>query len=227
MILVLLGVLLPQLGTAGPWPRGEGNQFLSVSFETEFENGITDGDEFFGTLYYERGLTPDLTIGLDLGTDTSNVSKAFGFVRWPVGASDGPARRALEIGFGAFDETVAIRPALSWGRGITYGGIPGWISLDSRLVFKETFEGVLKNDFTFGLRPGPRGTLILQVQTSQQFQTSLGSQINQPILRDFFAKIAPSYVHEFRPGRRIEFGLISGISGTDDFQLKLGLWRDF
>lgn len=227
MILVLLGVLLPQLSAAGPWPRGEGNQFLSVSVEIELENRITDDDAPFGTLYYERGLKNDLTLGFDGGSDPLGVSKAFGFVRWPVGPADGPARLALEFGVGAFDGILAVRPALSWGRGITYGSLPGWISLKSRLVVQETYDGVLETDFTLGLKPGPRSMVILQLQTGQPFEASQVVQANQPILGDFFAKIAPSYVHEFRPNQRIEVGLIGGITGSDDFKLKLGLWQDF
>lgn len=215
LILVLLGFLLPQPGTAGPWPRGEGNQFLSVSLETEIENGITDTDDLYGTLYYERGLSNELTLGFDGGSDPLGDSKAIGFLRWPAGNQDGPSRLAFEFGLGAFDSTFAVRPALSWGRGIKHGETDGWISVDTRLVFQDTFEGVLESDFTFGLKPSPRGMVILQLQTGQ------------PSDDDFYAKIAPSYVQELRPGRRIEFGVISGITGTDEFKLKLGLWREF
>ncbi|MEM6579199.1 MAG: hypothetical protein AAF678_11960 [Pseudomonadota bacterium] len=227
MILVLLGILLPQLGLAGPWPRGEGNQFLSASIETEFENGISDGEELFGTLYYERGIEHDLTLGFDGGTDPLGVDKAFGFVRWPVGDHDGPSRLALEFGFGAFDGLVAIRPALTWGRGFSYAEMSGWMSIDSRLVVQDTFDGVFENDFTLGLNSGPRSMVILQLQTGQPFQTRESVQSGQADFGEFFAKIAPSYVYEFKASRRIQLGLISGITGTDEFKLKLGFWLDF
>ena len=104
---------------------------------------------------------------------------------------------------------------MSWGRGITLGDIGGWSSVDTRYVLQDSFDSTLESDFTFGLRPGPRGMVIFQLQTGL------------PDDDGFFAKIAPSYVHEFRPDRRIEIGLISGITGIDDFKVKLGLWRDF
>lgn len=215
IFLVMMGFFLPQLCSAGPWPRGEGNQFVSASIEFEFENGLTNGDDVFGTFYYERGLKNNLTLGFDGGSDPLGTSKAIGFLRWPVGNQDGPSRLALEFGVGAFDGTAAIRPAVSWGRGIERGDVPGWISVDTRLVLQETFDSVLESDFTLGLKPAPRSMVIFQLQTGQ------------PSDEDFYAKIAPSYVHEFRPNRRIEFGLISGITGTDEFKLKMGLWRDF
>ena len=215
IILLILGFCLPQLCSAGPWPRGEGNQFLSVSVETEFETGISEGDGPYGALYYERGLKNNLTLGFDGGSDPLGVSKAFGFLRWPAGKQDGASRLALEFGFGGFDSTFAIRPGLSWGRGFSYADMSGWMSVDTRLVVQETFEGVLESDVTLGLKRGARGMVIFQLQTGQ------------PSDGEFYDKLAPSYVHEFRPGRRIEFGLINGISGTDEFKLKLGLWRDF
>lgn len=215
LFVLLLGVLMPQFCAAGPWPRGEGNQFLSVSVEFELENGVTDGQDFFAGLFYERGLANDLTLGFDAGSDPTGASKAFGFLRWPAGKQDGPSRLAFEFGLGAFDDRPAIRPGISWGRGLMLGEIGGWISVDTRYVLQDSFDSILESDFTFGLRPGPRSMVVLQLQTGLPDDDA------------FFAKIAPSYVHEYRPDRRIEIGLISGITGIDDFKVKLGLWRDF
>lgn len=215
LILTMLLVFLPEIGLAGPWPRGEGNQFLSLSIEAELENGITSGDEIFTGLFYERGLTQDLTLGFDLGTDPLGESKAFGFLRWPIRENDGPNRLALEVGFGALDGEPAIRPGLSWGRGFDRGDLAGWMSVETRLVLQEDFDSLLESDFTFGLRPGPRSLVIFQLQTGL------------PDDDVFFAKIAPSYVQQYKPGKWFELGLISGITGVDDFKFKLGLWREF
>ncbi|MEM7075090.1 MAG: hypothetical protein AAGA28_15840 [Pseudomonadota bacterium] len=215
ILLTVLGALLAQPGLAGPWPRDEGTQFLSLSIEADRDAVSDQGQGVFGGLYYERGLRNALTFGLDLGSETTEDPKAIAFLRWPVGRRDGRSRLAVEVGAGLYDGKGAVRPGLSWGRGIMRGQIPGWLSVDSRLVLQSGLDGLLETDVTFGLKPTDHTMVILQLQTGQ------------PGTGDFYAKIAPSWVYQYRPGRRVELGLVAGVTGNTELRLKLGLWREF
>lgn len=200
---------------AGPWLRAEDTTFLSYSIETDFENGISDGSGFHGSLYAEHGLTDRLTLGLDASGHADDMSKAIAFLRWPVGATDRTLRIAAEFGLGMARDTFALRPGLSVGRGLELGDTPGWLSIDSRAVMVDSFDGVLETDITFGLSPGPDAKVILQLQTGVPTDSAP------------YAKLAPSYIRRIAPGRHVEVGLVAGVAEADDFKLKIGFWHQF
>lgn len=208
-------LFLASQAAAGAWPRPEGETYLSFSVESEFENGISDGSTAYATLYAERGLAHDLTLGLDAGGDEGDMSKAIGFLRWPVGATGGAAVWSMEFGLGLADGDFALRPGLSHGRALTLGAMPGWLSIDSRLLISGGMQGVLETDVTLGLTPARRQMLILQLQTGAASE------------RDAYAKFAPSYVLGLSPGRHLELGLAVGIENAPDLSIKLGLWHSF
>ncbi|WP_428515637.1 hypothetical protein [Roseovarius sp.] len=215
---VVIPVLLlaaPAPALAGPWPRAEDRTFLSTSIEIDAEGGISDGGGFYGSVYAEHGLTDRLTLGLDAGGREDNMSKAIAFLRWPVGATDRTLRLAAEFGLGMARETFALRPGLSLGRGVALGDTPGWISVDSRAVIIDSFDGVLETDITFGLSPGPDAKVILQLQTGIPTDSAP------------YAKLAPSYVHRIAPGYHAEIGVVAGVAEADDFKLKIGFWHQF
>ena len=76
-VLAITGALitLGQGALAGAWPQETGHAFLSLSYEVAVPRGELAGGsgdpapEFEGyrTLYFEYGLTPRLTAGLDFG----------------------------------------------------------------------------------------------------------------------------------------------------------------
>ena len=205
----------PVMSQAGPWMRGDGETFLSFSIETEFERGITDGSELYGSIYAEHGLTDRLTLGLDASTHKNALSKTIGFLRWPVGSTDRTLRMAAEFGLGTEGDTFAMRPGFSIGRGLQAGDTPGWITVDSRAIFVDSFDGRLDTDITLGLKPNDRTKLMVQLQTGL------------PWNGDAYAKLAPSYAHEITPGRHIEVGFVAGVAEADDFKLKIGFWHKF
>lgn len=210
---LLIACAAPAL--AGPWLRAEDATFLSYSIETDFENGISDGSGFYGSLYAEHGLTNRLTLGLEAGGHEKDMSKAIAFLRWPVGATDRTLRIAAEFGLGLARDTFALRPGLSVGRGLKLGDTPGWLSIDSRAVIVDSFDGVLETDITFGLSPAPNAQVILQLQTGVPTDSAP------------YAKLAPSYIHRIAPDRHVEVGLVAGVAEADDFKLKIGFWHQF
>ncbi|MFN3209112.1 MAG: hypothetical protein ACE369_08950 [Roseovarius sp.] len=210
--LLLIG---PLQAAADPWPRAEGETFLSFSVETEFESGVTDGSGFYGSIYAEHGLTDRMTLGLDAGAEDTDVAKAIVFLRWPVGRAQSGTRVAAEFGIGMSRETFALRPGISIGKGVQVGETPGWLSVDSRAVMIDGFDGVLETDITFGLSPTPDSKIILQLQTGLPTESAP------------YAKLAPSYVHRVAPGRHLELGFVAGVAEADDFKLKFGFWQAF
>ncbi|WP_135501768.1 hypothetical protein [Roseovarius aestuariivivens] len=213
-LVVILSLLAAQ-ASAGAWPRAEGTSFVSVTVELEFESGITDGTGGFGTLYAEHGMGSDLTLGLDLGGDEANVTKAIGFLRWPLALGDGPGVWAMEFGLGTVDDRFALRPGVAYGRGLTLGDMAGWLAVDSRAQISDGFDGVLETDVTLGLKPRDGHMILLQLQTGA------------PSTRDAYAKLAPSYVFALGPDRHLEIGVTAGIVELSEVKIKFGLWHEF
>ena len=208
---VALLILLAGQAEAGAWPRAEGETFLSFSVEAD----PTDTGDGFAALYAERGLAGGLTAGLDIGGHQTDMTKAVVFLRWPVGRDDARSKTALEMGLGHAGDGFALRPGLSWGRGIDWGKTPGWLSVETQAVLFEDFNSLWKADLTLGLKPRPRNKIMLQLQAAL------------PSDRSAYLKLAPAWVHEIGDGRHVEIGVTAGIWESEDLRLKLGLWHRF
>lgn len=214
-VVICLGLIAPHIGEAGPWPRPEGEMFLSISGEFDVRKDISDDEKFFASLFFERGLKNNLTFGLDAGSRPFGDPEVIAFLRYPISPTDQNARFSAEMGVGFFDGEGAVRPGFSWGRGVTVRNIGGWLSLDTTALVNTERDGRLESDFTFGIRPGEKSLAILQLQTGIPFDG------------DAFAKVAPSYVYELKPGRLLELGVVAGFIESDQLSIKLGIWREF
>ena len=234
LALLILFCLTAPSAWAGPWPRGEGETFLS--FAAEYSDS---GD--YGSLYAEYGLTETLTLGLDLGATSSDAKKAIAFVRWPVGDTAGPLRMAVQLGVGYAERwrtppfklvvkgggplpplpgpRPQMRPVLqtgfSIGRGLEILGQKGWVTLDTRAEMDDAFTSHYAADATLGLTYPKGHMLILQVQTGA---TDAG---------ETWAKLAPSYVLELSDTQHLEMGFVAGVAGDTDIAARLGLWQRF
>ncbi|HMB13679.1 MAG TPA: hypothetical protein VKN37_06695 [Roseovarius sp.] len=211
---VLLSLCLSGPALAGAWPREKGTVFLSLAGQAEGpdEHGIYRQNF---TLYAEYGLTDRLTLGVDAGGDALRMTKAIGFLRWPLGRTDRRVKLAFELGAGQVDGENALRPVLSLGRGVEIGKRHGWLAADGRAILFTGGGMSLEADLTFGLSITKRSKVILQIQAGQ------------PDLGDAYTRFAPSFVFETKPGAHIEFGLIEPLIGGGERGLKLGLWRKF
>lgn len=215
--LLLALMLLPWLAIparAGAWPREEGQLFLVLSGQIEGRDASGLYRQH-GALYAEYGATDRLTVGLDLGNDTIRMTKAIGFLRWPLGPPDRPLKLAFELGAGQVEEKNALRPGLSLGRGLVLWNRPGWLALDGRAALFGGRDVALESDLTFGLSTGQKTRLILQLQTGR------------PEKGGPYTRFAPSLVYETRPGRQIELGVIAPLTGEGEPGIKLGAWRSF
>jgi hypothetical protein len=197
---------------AGAWLRDEGRAFLSfsVTLEDPQDWGAPEG---YGAFYGEYGLTPDLTLGLDLGTDEDGTAKGFAFAVLPINR-DGMLVN-FEIGAGVDEGDPALRPGLSIGRPITLAGLGGWFSLDARATVTQDHHPVISSDTTLGLNTHDRVKVILQLQQ--------GGEVSDPD----WLRVASSVIWQIEPGRHLEIGATAGITGVETLGLTLGIWQEF
>ena len=208
--------VLPGGALSGAWLREEGSTYLSFSFEAPQEgNG-------WSALYLERGVRPRLTLGIDAGRAAGRGDgQALVFARRPLGATDGPSRRAVELGLGArLEEGVGARPAarlgLSWGRGFVTRWGDGWAAVDSSVTGTWGDPDLTtKLDVTLGVRPGEDAMTTLQIFWSR-------SGRDEPALR-----VVPSYARRLRGETFGQLGLVIGSGAAPELGIKIGLFREF
>ncbi len=213
-VLFLL-LLISAQASAGPWPRGKGKIFYSLHMNGEYRADINMISRY-GTFYAEYGLTEKITLGADYSGSETYTEKAVLFARIPLPNGDRKLLYAAELGIGMADMQFAVRPALSIGRGISWGKRTGWATIDSRAILTgKSASNRLESDLTLGLNSTKRTKVIMQ------FQAGLPSR------GDSYLKFAPSFVFERKPGRMLELGAIVGIHNYDNYAAKLGFWREF
>lgn len=211
--LTLLALMLPCLAQAGPWLRGEGEGFLSYSLTLE-EVDETAASDGYASVFAEYGVTPNLTLGIDLGTDENGFFTAFAFALLPL--SRDQIKVAFEMGAGVIDGDAALRPGLSLGTGFTAMGRPGWFTIDARgEIMADDGDATFSSDLTLGITPRPSTKLILQLQQ--------GGPMSDPD----YMRLAPSIVWETGPGRHLELGATAGLKNAEAYGIKLGFWRSF
>lgn len=210
--LALIGAIaFAAQANAGAWPRDEGKSFLSLSLESHAE------DDYL-SLFYEYGLTPNLTLGLDAGHDPeAGTSSAIVFLRYPV-FSGGANAFAVELGLGETvqsGQTVAtIRPGVYWGRGIEIAGLIGWTGVEMTYAQGSNGEALGKIQATIGASLGNNRLAIMDLQ------------YENPSIGESFVAIAPSYVFEVAQNTRLQVGLRHKVD-TGTTAAKIGLWVDF
>ncbi|QPM91860.1 hypothetical protein [Pseudooceanicola algae] len=195
---------------AGAWPRGEGNHFVSSAV---YLHQGKDSDWTSLTYFHEYGLTPDLTIGADIGGAISDVGKAVLFLAYPLPPMFG-LNIGGQIGIGTVDRQPVLRPGISFGRGSEKPS--GWIVTDAVLEYfidDQTYDW--KVDTTFGLNVTEGLKLYGQIQSGQ-------------IYGDLpYARLEGSAAVRLRPGLDLDLGASSGLYNSDDLRLKIGIWRSF
>jgi len=220
--------------SAGPWPRAQGQTFLSTTYET-------GGPDDYVSLYAEYGLSKRLTLGLDLGASDDTPKKAIAFARWPLGDTDRPLRMAAQLGLGYAERwrvppfklvitggaplpplpgpRPKMRPVLQTGfslvRGLTILGHNGWITLDTFAETDDDLATRYKADATAGLKTRKGHLFILQLQTgaSESGKT--------------WAKLAPSVMVKLSKATHLEVGMTAGLTGSGYPAARVGLWQKF
>jgi hypothetical protein len=205
---------------SGPWLREQGTAFTSVSLSASMDMDARS------TGYFEFGITPTSTVGLDLGFSRNHSGAKLGygtlFLRRALGRTDRVNKLAYEVGLGGTyggpkrDMIPHIKTGLSWGRGIDYKGKGGWLTIDSAVLWNlDNYDHVSKVDTTLGLKFTELTTGILQLNLANQSDETFG----------FFE---PSLVFSPRNyGVKVQIGLVTPLEQPENTSLKLGLWHEF
>lgn len=203
---------------AGAWLREKGTSFTSFSYSVTWFRDTANSS------YVEYGLRDDLTIGVDIRTETSGLGSQSGFgtlfIRRPLGPNEGENRWAYEIGLGAgwIDEIIFpyLKTGVSWGRGIQLREKYGWVAVDASMAWDVTASRHLaKIDSTIGLNFTDVTTGMVQLYLSH-------------LDRETYGSIAPSLV--IKPGKskfRYQIGAETQFGNYENTALKIGVWREF
>lgn len=212
---------------AGPWPRGEGQGFVSLSslIATGRDSLAAPlGDmRFQGSLFAEYGLDADWTVGIDashgLGFGEEETTGLL-FLRRLVGRFAGGHLLGAEFGLGWRQHSLdgggmRLRAGLSWGRGFESAWGGGWMSLDATGEWRQPGEMVWKADLTLGLRP--RDDLMLIGQLQNGHYPGAGAIV----------KLAPSVVWQWSDAAHLQLGLSLALFGDDEVGVKIAQWFAF
>ena len=222
---LIAGILILLMKTpafAGPWARGEGEVFLSFSYELTTDrdgNDLTDVDHA-ATIYGEYGIARKTTFGVDLFRNLSAADQtAIVFLRRTLSQSGATHQFAVSFGLGresdpTGSEALSLLGA-SWGRGIDTRFGPGWATVDAQARLRSSGGTETKIDATLGVSPTDDWKLIGQLQ----FDATSGS--------DPTARLQTTAVRRISPALNIEFGVLYGLHNDSRTGLKSGLWLEF
>lgn len=210
-----------QAAEAGPWARGKGRSFVSLSYELTVDRTdplLTPNNEIL--LYGEHGLSPSLTFVLDGTADlTDNDRTLIAALNWSLARPDATHQVALLAGIGRRDDATGsfTFPVIgaSWGRGFDtrWGG--GWTMAEAQYRAAPGAQALAKLDLTLGIRPADRAFVYGQLQFAR------------PGDGDPTARLTATMVYEVTEVVRAELGLLYGVTNDDTMGLRSGVWLEF
>lgn len=208
-----LALALARPAAGGAWlePPGQGFAAASATYRT------ADGKAAHELSYYGAyGISPGLTLGVDLNRYAQDSGHALIFARLPL-HSGARYRLAVETGFGGNQTQgqwlLMQKTALSYGRSI---GASGWLSVDAAYELRNGgLDAVWKLDASLGLnRPGKLAPL-LQIETAR------------PESGGFAYALTPALRVPLGGSRELVVGLEYRQAGQRSLGLELGLWQRF
>lgn len=212
--------LTATIASSGPWLCEKGSSFTSFSFSASMDLDARS----IG--FFEFGITPTSTVGLDLGFSRNHTGAKLGygtlFLRRALGPTDRPNKFAYEVGIGGTyggpkrDMIPHIKTGLTWGYGLEIKGKSGWLTVDASVLWNlDHYNHVTKIDTTLGFNFTEITTGVLQLNLVNQAHGTFG----------FFE---PSLVFSPRNmDMKIQIGLITPLESAEKTSLKLGLWHEF
>lgn len=166
---LIINLFISPAAWAGAWLQEPGKAFLAVTATLRHGDPMA---RFETVIYGEYGLAPRLTFGLDINQRPGVSGHALLFARTALGPATGRNRYAIEAAVGGYDWLGQWQPmyktALSFGRGIEFRGIPGWLAVDAAFERRiGTPAPTYKLDATIGLSGAARVQPILQIETAR------------------------------------------------------------
>lgn len=233
-LFLLIALIVPVSGWAGPWSREPGRVFLSFSTERD------RSDNAYSSLYTEYGLGPRTTLGMEAG-HTEDESTVLLWGQRSFGRPDACDHWTMSLGLGAVQRGGRTRPmgmlGTAWGRG--FDALPllrrvpggGWLSVETRVKFAPTLppenseraapaayrmaDITSKADVTLGWHATPALMLIGQLRLDYRESPGLSS------------RVAVSAVHDLGRKAKLDAGVVAPLSSGGGAALHLGTWLEF
>ena len=211
-----LALLLAHPADSGAWLEAPGKGFASASAAyRQTSRGAQHELGYYGAY----GITPKLTLGIDLNRNADVSGHALVFARLPL-REGGRYRLALETAFGGnHDRGIWMtmqRTTLSYGRGFGTGGTSGWLAIDAAYELRNSgLAAAWKLDATLGLNRAGKAAPMLQIETYK------------PDGGTFSYSLTPSLRYPLRSGRELLIGLEHRSAAEHSLGLKLGVWQKF
>lgn len=230
--LLVISLGFPLAVQAGPWAREPGQTFIAASIERD-----RSGDSY-SSLYSEHGLSPHVTIGLELGSTSVGERNAMIWTQYAFDPGQGPHRFSIAAGSGVVQRNGETRPlaqiAAFYGRGFEGPFQGGWFGSEARLKFADDLPAVeqddplpdsalaylmprvtAKLDLTFGMHVTPAMMVINQLRLENRKDA------------DFQAKYALTAVRDVHGPLKVEVGYVATLTGVADDAIKIGTWIEF
>lgn len=158
---LLCAVIMAGPVMAGPWLRDPRISFLSLQSTPR-----TNGEVEYG-IFGERGITPWLTLGVDLN-DNGSSGHALAFARFPILRGNWVASVDVAAGGHRYksDTGAMARVLFGLGRNIELWGAPGWAALNVGPEWRQGNGGMAwKADGVVGFKADRKVNPILSVET--------------------------------------------------------------
>lgn len=215
--LLCLGAAIP--ASAGPWAREEGKVFASTALRITYDPYVLMGmtpPATYTTFYLEYGLGRNMTLGFDAGHSVAGAHKALVFLKYTTPLLPEPHLLSLELGAGEINGKMALRPGISYGRGLDVFGRSGWLTADLMAEITDGFASTdLKLDLTVGVNLTSRLKGLVQLHGGQHAGDT-------PFLR-----LATGLATQIAPGRHLEIGVSTDLRSFSDMEMRVGLWQEF
>jgi len=217
LVVLIFCVNAAQPARAGAWLREKGAGFLSLT--TTLRN-IDGAWQYENGFYLEYGLTPRLTLGLDVNEAAGLAGHALVFMRLPVGPPERRTKIALELGVGGHHWQgqwgEMLKSTLSVGRGFSSRWGDGWVNVDVGVELRRPLpDPAFKLDATIGLSPWRRIRPILQIESTYISGSPL------------IWSVIPGVLIDGPENTTWQIGVARKTAGQSSLGLKIGLWREF
>jgi hypothetical protein len=217
LILSWLFILGAVPALAGAWMREQGSGFASAHAIFRNSSGVWSSEVSY---YGEFGLSPLLTLGIDLNDNDNLAGHALVFARIPLEFLPSEHHLATELALGGAHYQNLWKPmhrlTLSYGHAFDSVWGPGWLAIDGAYEDREVnSEPFLKLDATVGLTDHQRLRPMLQIEMAKI-----------PGQRLFYA-ITPSLQIPLPRGTHLLIGAEHRVTTQRSLGLKVGVWHRF
>lgn len=219
-IATCVALLLAAPAAAGAWLEQRATGFAAASATYRHAQGQHSSELGY---YGAYGLTPRLTLGVDLNRSTGRSGHALVFARLPL-LGEGANRLAAELALGGNQRAgqwlMMQRLTLSYGRGFQTGaGRGGWLAVDAGYELRSAgVESNWKLDATLGLNPAT---------ASSRTAPMLQLEVSKPVGGRQTLSLIPSLRVQLPGKRELVVGLEHRSGGQRSLGLRLGLWQRF